>query len=461
MSTLSSQTTGRRVPKRARPGPGVTSKPIARDDVSRGVLVTEISPALAWVLTVAFLGSIVALPIAQSILELRRHGPIQRSFAVFLTPGADSGESARVWKRANAAVVCSERASSRGFKQRSRAGWASGSANVVLGRDGWLFYGPGIELVTGPGLLDPNRLTLAKRDLIDAGETNPAPDPRPAIRAFLEACNTAGVHLVVLPIPEKAMVQPAELSSRFKRSRPGAMASNVDYARLLSELRSAGVDVFDPSPKLLLPGEPARFLRQDTHWTPEWMEEVARNLAEHLKSRVPSLRVPTRSWWAERREVSRVGDIVDMLKLPEGQSLYQPQTVSVHRVLDPRDGSGWQPSAEGDVLLLGDSFSNIYCTSDLGWGDAAGLPAQLARFLERDVDVIARNGSAATATRRELAASEPQPLAGKTVLDLGICKRLGIDARQLGGRFDANEPLRQFGQSSGQRPGGISRSDCP
>ena len=104
------------------------------------------------------------------------------------------------------------------------------------------------------------------------------------------------------------------------------MPANVDYARFLDELRSSGVDVFDPSPKQLIPGEPPRFLRQDTHWTPEWMETVARDLADHLKSRVPSLRAATRSWSVEERQVSRVGDIVDMLKLPAGQRLYLPQT---------------------------------------------------------------------------------------------------------------------------------------
>ena len=89
------------------------------------------------------------------------------------------------------------------------------------------------------------------------------------------------------------------------------------------------------------------------------------------------------------------------------------KSVSIHRVIDPRDARAWQPSEDGDVLLLGDSFSNIYCTPELGWGDAAGLPAQLARFLERDVDVIARNGSAATATRRELAPPKPSRFAGR------------------------------------------------
>ena len=281
--------------------------------------------------------------------------------------------------------------------------------------DGWLFYRPGIEFVTGPGLLDPDRIALRKRELIDSGEACPSPDPRPAIRAFLEDCRTAGVHLVVVPVPDKATLQPAELTSRFDRNSQGVMPSNVDFAMFLDELRSFGVDVFDPSPKRILPDGPPRFLRQDTHWTPEWMEEVARNLADHLKSRLPSLRAATQSWSVEERHVSRLGDIVDMLKLPESQHLFLPQTVSIHRVLAKSDAQPWQPSAEADVLLLGDSFSNIYSTSDMGWGDSAGFPAQLARFLKRDVDVIARNGSAATATRRELA-RRPQPLSGKTVI---------------------------------------------
>jgi alginate O-acetyltransferase complex protein AlgJ len=145
------------------------------------------------------------------------------------------------------------------------------------------------------------------------------------------------------------------------------------------------------------------------------MEAVAHTLADHLKSRIPPIRVSTRTWSVQDCQVSRVGDLVDMLELPAGQELYPPQRVTVHRVLDARDGRPWQPSAEADVLLLGDSFSNIYGSPERGWGDSAGFPAQLARFLGRDVDVIARNGSAATAARRELA-RRPRPLSGKTVV---------------------------------------------
>jgi len=54
-----------------------------------------------------------------------------------------------------------------------------------------------------------------------------------------------------------------------------------------------------------------------------------------------------------------VGDIVDMLKLPEGQSFFQPQTVTIHQVQDVA-GAPWEPDPTGDVLLLGDSFTNVF-----------------------------------------------------------------------------------------------------
>ena len=165
-----------------------------------------------------------------------------------------------------------------------------GTTQVILGREGWLFYRPGIDWLTGPGLLDATRLALRKRDLLDEGEAKPSPDPLPAIRAFHQDCRKAGVHLVVVPVPDKATLQAAELTSRFDRKDPGGPPVNVDYRRFLQDLRASGVDVFDPTPKDVRPSDPPRFLRQDTHWTPEWMEAVAHDLADHLKVRIPALR---------------------------------------------------------------------------------------------------------------------------------------------------------------------------
>jgi alginate O-acetyltransferase complex protein AlgJ len=107
-----------------------------------------------------------------------------------------------------------------------------------------------------------------------------------------------------------------------------------------------------------------------------------------------------------------------MLKLPDDQALFLPQSVTVEQV---QDGSGapWEPDAKADVLLLGDSFTNIFTLEGMGWGVSAGLGPQLALALRRPLDVIAQNDSGAFATRqalaRELGAGSDR-LAGKRVV---------------------------------------------
>ena len=206
-----------------------------------------------------------------------------------------------------------------------------------------------------------------------------------------------------------------------------APPNNADGSRFLAVLRANGVDVFNPTPEYLVDDETPRFLRQDTHWTPVWMEIVARDLAEHVKRKVPLGPELSRSFYIREKQVSRVGDLVDMLMLPPDQRLFPPQSITIHRVMDSRTGAAWQPKESADVLLLGDSFSNIYCAADMGWGNAGGFPAQLARFLARDVDVIARNGSGASSTRRELA-RRPIGLSGKRLVIWEFAMRDLMDA---------------------------------
>ena len=114
--------------------------------------------------------------------------------------------------------------------------------------------------------------------------------PRPAIRAFRDYLATRDIALVIFPVPDKAGLQPAQLHGRVGIDRsPGdgtLPGRNPDQERLMAELRAAGVLVFDPTPQRLDPAAAPRFLQQDTHWTPEWMKEVARDLATFLEKNV-------------------------------------------------------------------------------------------------------------------------------------------------------------------------------
>ena len=68
------------------------------------------------------------------------------------------------------------------------------------------------------------------------------------------------------------------------------------------------------------------------------------------------------------------------------------------------DGSSWRPDPGAEVLLLGDSFTNVYSVPELGWGEGAGLAEQLAFALERPVDRIAVNAGGAWTARQRLVA---------------------------------------------------------
>jgi hypothetical protein len=274
----------------------------------------------------------------------------------------------------------------------------AGNSKVVIGEGDWLFYRPGIDYLAGPGFLsEASRRIAPRRD----------PDPRPAIREFAATCAAAGIRLVLLPMSDKAMVHPEKLARG-----PHPPLDNPDYAAFAAGLATDGIEVW--SPRELLAGLASggeAYLRQDTHWTPPTMDAVAAALAAHLALPAPAR---PRAWTSAPRTVSRVGDLVDTLKLPAGQDVFAPQAVTIEPVSDEA-GEPWRPSRDAEVLLLGDSFTNIYSAAPMGWGESAGLGARLALHLGRDVDVIAINGAGANGTRAELA-RQPQRLFGKRVV---------------------------------------------
>ena len=150
------------------------------------------------------------------------------------------------------------------------------------------------------------------------------------------------------------------------------------------------------------------------------MELVAEELAAFLRrgdTPVASEQTGDKSV-ASPKEITAAGDVARMLKLPEHPQVYQPESVTIHQVTA---GNGlWRPSREADVLLLGDSFTNIFSLEALGWGESAGFAEQLSAALGgRPLDCILRNSDGAFATREMLAnelARGRDRLAGKKLV---------------------------------------------
>lgn len=287
-----------------------------------------------------------------------------------------------------------------------------GSAEVVAARDGWLYFRPAVEHLVGPPFLAPS--FLAAREGVVRH-----PDPRPAILDLAGYLRTRGIELVLVPAPVKAALEPEPLAPGVT---PEALPlANPSLAPLLWELDAAGVPVFDPAPVLAdlkrRTGKPV-YLATDTHWRPEAAAAVARALAAFLREKVEWEDAPDPGYQVEEAEVTGCGDLVGMLGLGESSRAFAPEKVAVERVVDSEDRL-WRLDTSADVLVLGDSFANIYSLPALGWGEAGGLIEHLSLALGRPVDAILRNDSGAWATRallsRELAAGRDR-LAGKRVV---------------------------------------------
>jgi alginate O-acetyltransferase complex protein AlgJ len=275
----------------------------------------------------------------------------------------------------------------------------AGNERVYAGRGGWLFYRPDVELLTAPGFLRPDRLARRAASS-DEWAAQVQPDPRDAILQFKRDLDARGIALVVMPTPVKPTVHPERLASRFEdRLEP---LQNPSFEAFVADLEREGVLVLDVSTALArAKAGGAQYLSTDTHWRPEAMELAAETLRDFVAARVPLPEVPDPDLKIQRVEIRAAGDTSRMLDLPDGQTLFPPEIVWLRRVLQA-DGTAWRPSRSADVLVLGDSFSNIYSLGSMGWGDSAGLVEQLAWILRRPIDRMVQNDEGGYATRAVL-----------------------------------------------------------
>ena len=263
----------------------------------------------------------------------------------------------------------------------------AGNEQAYPGRDGWVIFREDFDYLTGPGFLEPRRLA------------RPGADPRKAIVAMQRELADRGIVLLLLPVPVKPAIHP-EVLGQDRRSAPLRNRSEI---ALLGELDRAGVVALDLGPELAARarGGESQFLRGDSHWRPEAVEHTARLLAVRLRELAP-LPPPSSACVRTEARVSAAGDSIQLLGLPRGSRLFVDEEVTLRQV-GSLEGDPWRPTRGAPVLLLGDSFSNIYSNPELGWGQGAGLAEQLSCELGLPVDRIARNAGGARGAREELA----------------------------------------------------------
>ncbi len=268
-----------------------------------------------------------------------------------------------------------------------RVGW--GTEQVRIGREGWLFFEPAVDYLTGDGFLDPEYQALRVKET-SSWLDPPSCNPIPAILEFADQLGNRGIGLLLVPVPVKAGVVPDKLCRRLHR---GELLHNESWTAFLTQLKRAGVEVENLDETLQELG--TAYLKTDTHWSWQAVDAVAQHLAERLRTSG----VQASCTFEQGSAVaSNRGDLSEMLPLVS-TSLFPEESIAMQTVAE---SSSIHVPARAPVLLLGDSFSNIYSDKTLGWGSQAGLSERLAWHLQAPVDSIIRNNDGAFATRLEL-----------------------------------------------------------
>jgi hypothetical protein len=382
----------------------VNIKYISREDQAKAEIgVTVISRhAAVWCIAI-FLSTIVVVP----AIDQMAGG--WRSWGVF----AERGDYRKVPRQFEAALE-EESAVDRAVRPvvRSALTWVGGSGvdKVYRGREGWLFYEPDILHVASRGFLEPvSDGAIAAR--LRGVETSRERNPIPAILDFRRQLRARGIELIVMPTPVKPMVHPEMLWKGVE-----APAENESFARFETDLKREGVLIFDPTIRLVAAAKNGRqFLATDTHWRPEAMELVAAELAQFVTKNVELPQSLGMEYRRNKLEIRGKGDLAAMLETSQSDST---EAAHIHPITQP-DGRNWTPAENAEILISGDSFSNIFSAEPMGWGAAAGLAEQVSFCLSRPIDAIRRNDNGAFATRQMLAdemARGNDRLKGKKVL---------------------------------------------
>jgi lysophospholipase L1-like esterase len=282
-----------------------------------------------------------------------------------------------------------------------------GNRKTLIGKGGWLFFKPAIDGLTGYGPLKPEPDTVAKDPTREEWS-----GPLEAIQRFGDQLEEMGVELVLVPIPVKPMIYPEMISGGDDLE---IAVTHRDAAEFYEQLRESGVKVLDLSENwMALKQRGAQvFLKQDTHWTPAAMQASAHWVARYLRQEMEVLVMLGDGKFAdgESRDVASEGDLVEKLDLPEGSRAFADEVAkNVTTVVDAAGNPVSIYDTTSPVVLLGDSFTNIFSDEKMNWGADSGFAQHLAKELGLTVDTIAQNGQASTGVRKSLA-SRPKAVA--------------------------------------------------
>jgi hypothetical protein len=368
----------------------------------------------AGLLVAVFLAVIALVPLVQTGVEIKRGDP-PSVFGLFQRK--PTAANLRLYEHDLEDGSLFAKAL-RPYPQYVQMAWLKdGGEKALVGREGWLFYRPRVQ-----ALLDrPEAL---------AGSST-APEVLAAITAFRDDLARRGIHLLVVPVPNKESVYPEMVTRRRLPQRP-VLSENTQT--VLAGLQKAGVNVIDlfdlfARAKAALGDHQWLYLAQDSHWSELGLATAARAIADGIR-RQGWLTTGEVNYETRPAPIQRQGDLLRMLHLPALERRTTPESIPCAQVVRARDQALYQDDPKSEILVLGDSFLRIFEADEPG---SAGLIAHLGMELKRPLSSIVNDGGASTLVRQELL-RRPTVLAGKKLVIWEFVERdlrLGTEGWQV------------------------------
>lgn len=350
------------------------------------------TPLYTRLLIAAFLLIVGTVPVVQTLVELRRG---ERPQVCDLFTRWMGQADLRAFEQTMERTSVTARALRPWMQAAQFFGLHEAGEKALVGRDGWLFYAPGVAATT---------------QRPHAGNTSVC-EAMAAVIDFRDQLASRGIRLLVVPVPNKESVYPGQLTLRM--SRPKGILSSETRA-FLEQCKKNNVEVVDlfamyrdrrrTSAEVL-------YWAQDSHWTPAGLSCAVTTVATRLLEKKWLLRGNER-YEVKSVIVQRHGDLIRMLQSPLIEAHLQPEVVRAEQVVRISDQKFYVDDPASEVLVLGDSFLRQYEQDEPG---KAGFVAHLGRALGRPLASIVNDGGASTLVRQELF-RRPALLANKKVV---------------------------------------------
>ncbi len=274
-----------------------------------------------------------------------------------------------------------------------------GTRDVFVSRETpWLFDGRELDALTSTGALKP--------EITDpSGKTSQAADE---VIAFAQQLKERGIPLLLIPLPMKVSLYPEYITGTDPEFSEAPLYHPCQ-PELYERFAKAGIDVQDVTAAFLQLKERKKqlFLKQDTHWTPDAMQELARAIAAHVKKKYPGVAAPDRLILdAKAPDAQDYGDLAQRLHQATPGAAYTPQSTVLLTF----------PTLENDphsnIVLLGGDDARVFDDPTLGFVPSEQPPAQtlrasfaqhLAVYLGKPLDVYTARADATLAPRQALA----------------------------------------------------------